>query len=133
MLGFVKMSALSAVLSFGVVTAYNHEPSMDGMSGDKLYQDRIPAGSDGELSTSSINVVPEHASVRTGGRKGDRLAVSSPNPCVTQTWPYVARGCLTRTDGRETPSRVRMITVETREGPNTSVLQRMPQTDIARR
>jgi hypothetical protein len=130
MLGFVKMSALSAVLSFGVVTAYNHEPTVDRTSGAKLYQDRAPVDAEDVATTSSVSRGSESRSALTGGRKGDRLALA---PCSAQAWPYVAQACLSRTDGRDMPGRVRVITVEMREGPNTSVLQRMPQTDVARR
>jgi hypothetical protein len=130
MFGFVKMSALSAVLSFGVVTAYNHEPAVDRTGGAKLYQDRAPVGAEAVATTGSVSRGLEPRPVLTGGHKGSRLALA---PCESQTWPYVAQACLSRTDGREIPGRVRVITVEMREGSNTSVLQRIPQTDIARR
>lgn len=131
MLGLVKMSALSAVLSVGVVTAYNHEPVV-ARDGGKLYNDRLS----GETASPLVTGSTAPASVQpamTGGRKGDRLAVSSGKTCAAQTWPYLAQACLSRSDGRDVPAQVRVITIETREGLNTSILQRIPQTDIARR
>jgi hypothetical protein len=133
MLGFVKMSALSAVLSFGVVTAYNQMPVAAEPGQGKLYQDRVVPEAESELSTGSIGGMPPSNEAVTGGRKADRLMPGAPDGCHQQAWPYVAPSCLSRSDGRASPSRVRMITVESRAGANTSVLTRMPQTDIARR
>jgi hypothetical protein len=53
--------------------------------------------------------------------------------CADQEWPYVSADCLSREDGRPKPSRVRVITIERREGLNVSILQRAPQTEIAHR
>jgi hypothetical protein len=133
MLGFVKMSALSAVLSFGVVTAYNQMPALGEPGQGKLYQDRVAPEAESELSTGSIGGALSEREVVTGGRKADRLAPGSREGCDEQAWPYVSPSCLSRSDGRSSPSRVRTITVESRAGVNTSVLTRMPQTDIARR
>jgi hypothetical protein len=101
MLGFLKMSALSAVLSFVSVTAYNQ----------------------------SVAAGPS----KSAGTKGDRLVAGVPTNCADQEWPYIAADCLTRDDGRAKPGHVRVITIERREGANTSVLQRVPQTTIAQR
>ena len=45
MLGFIKMSALSAVLSFGVVTAIHHDWSAADAGSTKIYTDRVAAAS----------------------------------------------------------------------------------------
>ena len=124
MRGFVKMSALSAVLSFTLVTAYNQAWSSPTppASAAKL-QDRL---SDVAGPAAAIAAAP----ARTEGTKGDRLPVAG--SCADQTWPYIASGCLSAaSDGQ--PKRVRMITVETRDGANTSVLSRVPQADVASR
>jgi hypothetical protein len=135
MLGFVKMSVLSAVLSFGVVTAYNHAgAAAQAPVPAKPFQDRLPAqvGPAAEqvrLSPTPVALAP--AAAKAG--KGDRLPVAADGNCASQTWPTVSLACLSRDDGLPKPSRVRIITVETRDEPNTSVLVRMPHTDVARR
>jgi hypothetical protein len=141
MLGFVKMSALSAVLSFVLVTAYNHGTSSAAVPpAGKLFQDRIAPDSDA-VSTATIGFAGLTAATAfqdvSAESKGDRLpsttAVPAGGDCARQPWPYVALNCMSRDDGRPKPGRVRVITVETRDGPNTSVLQWSPQTEIARR
>jgi hypothetical protein len=132
MLGFVKMSALSAVLSFGLVTVYNQGPGAQ-TSGGKPFQERLLPGAADDLTTGSLSgAASSVASHSSSGPKGDRLDVASTD-CKAQAWPHLAQSCLTRTDGRPAPARVRMITFETREGANTSVLRRVPQTELARR
>ena len=104
MLGFVKMSALSAVLSFGVVTAYNQMPVAAEPGQGKLYQDRVVPEAESELSTGSIGGILPSNEVVTGGRKADRLMPGAPDGCHQQAWPYVAPSCLSRSDGRASPS-----------------------------
>ena len=62
MFGFVKMAALSAVLSYGVVTAYGPVPATGDATSGKPYQDRVqPAGEaafsrvHGALGVDSVN------------------------------------------------------------------------------
>ena len=127
MRGFVKMSALSAVLSFTLVTAYNQAwSSPTPPLPTTKYQDRLS-----DLGMSGVApALVAAAPARTEGTKGDRLAAAA--SCADQTWPSIASGCLSAaSDGP--PKRVRMITVETREGANTSVLSRVPQADVASR
>jgi hypothetical protein len=143
MYGLLKMSALSALLSFPAVSAYNEALSAPQEAPSaKLYQDRVPS-QDGSLSptragmsadtTSSLSPIrtgtASHSTpARTGTQKGDRL---SRGECADQVWPYIASACLT--GASERGKAVRMITVEAREGSNTSVLVRMPQTGVAAR
>jgi hypothetical protein len=130
MRGFLKMSALSAVLSFTLVTAYNQAWSsqIEPMQG-KIYQDRLPArgASAQDVRPSSPVALP---SVSTAP-KGDRLATRA--DCVDQIWPYIAPACLAASTAGSQHKRVRMITIEAREGDNTSVLVRVPQAEIASR
>jgi hypothetical protein len=137
MLGFVKMSALSAFLSFGVVTAYEHsagprdEAKAVGLSEAKLFYDRIAP--EGEIASSTLGRRQTPAGAVTTVGKGDRLASPAAKGCGEQTWPHVAPDCMTRADGLPYPGRIRVVTVGTREGSNTTVLRRLPQTDVASR
>jgi hypothetical protein len=135
MLGFVKMSAISALLSFGVVTFYDQAapPAAETSSG-KLYPDRLPSDLQDDRTIRAPSPQPLAANVRAGHQgalKGDRLP-NSGSGCERQTWPYYAANCTTRDDGRPNPPRVRVITVESRDG-NVSVLQRTPQSAVAQR
>lgn len=65
-------------------------------------------------------------------RRQDRQVVL-PGECRTATWPEIPLRCLFAADGEDRTQRnVRVITVETRVGANTSVLTRVPA-DIAAR
>jgi hypothetical protein len=130
MRGFLKMSALSAVLSFTLVTAYNQAwSSQPDATGAKLFQDRLAGEgtADVRIPTSVAAQLPSVSA----GRKGDRLP--SRTGCADQTWPYLSPACLTAESGGAKPRAVRVITVETRQGTNTSVLARVPHADIASR
>jgi len=48
-------------------------------------------------------------------------------------WPYVPQECFHLTGGVSPRTSVRMITVETRDIENTSILTRMPQSTVASR
>jgi hypothetical protein len=130
MFGLVKMSVLSAVLSLGVVTAFN-PPSLWAQAAPaaKPFQGRIAASDAAAPLRSAQEQQPtrdfiSQSPVRRA--KGDRLK-SLPGHCAAQTWPYFSSDCISGADER--PSRqVRVITIESREGANTSVLTRIPQT-----
>jgi hypothetical protein len=124
MLGFIKMSGLSAVLSFVLVTGYGHVAAPAAPAGSaKAYQQRL-----GEASPAPH----AGAAVLVSGRKGDRLE-GAPDGCAGQTWPYLGAACIQAADGAEKREHVRFVTVESREGVNVSVLRRVPQTDVALR
>jgi hypothetical protein len=134
MFGLVKMSALSAVLSFAVVTTFDPPPLWaQGTQHAKPFQDRIASDDNSVILRTSLDPRSSGAfavpvPVRTA--KGDRLK-TRPGHCADQTWPYLSDDCMAGAAGR--PSRqVRVITVESRHEPNTSVLNRIPQT-IAQR
>src|SRR4051794_30856040 len=133
MLGLVKMSALSAVLSFGVVQAYDRAASpLDGAPSGKAFHDRIEPGSDlAERAVLADRVATPSPNTSRQG-KGDRIAVV-PTNCADEEWPYISAECLSRDDGHNKPGRVRMITIEHREGANVSVLQRVLPSAVANR
>ena len=131
MLGFVKMCGVSAVLSFTLVTGYTQLTEAGAPLGStKLYHQRL-----GDVATGSVPVATASASAPTTstGAKGDRLTSGAVDDCAGRTWPYLGAECVTVADGAKKRSHVRFITVESREGVNVSVLQRVPQTDIALR
>jgi hypothetical protein len=108
MLGFVKMCGVSAVLSFTLVTGYGHLTDAGAPIGStKLYHQRL---SDGPGAPATLV-----AEAPAAGSRGDRLAAATD----------AARGNLR--------GHVRYVTVESREGVNVSVLQRLPQTSVASR
>jgi hypothetical protein len=130
MRGLLNMSALSAVLSFMLVTAYNQAWSSQVEPGQrKIYQERLPTdeASGQDARPSSPVALP---SISTA-LKGDRLAAHP--DCVDQTWPHIAPACLAASNAGSQEKRVRMITIEARKGENTSVLVRVPQAEIASR
>ena len=130
MRGLLTMSGLSAVLSFALVTACDQASSSQPDPSRKIYQDRWPGPehpSTAEARSASAAARPSVAGTATG----DRLAGAA--NCADQTWPYIAPACLAAsTDGpRQRP--IRVITIEAREGANTSILMRVPQADVASR
>ena len=130
MRGFLKMCALSAVLSVTLVTAYNQAwSSQPDPARGKLYQDRL-SGAEPDPQHAIRPVASARVTPATGARKGDRLKATA--TCADQTWPYIPPACLASgRDGAAKP--VRVITIEAREGANTSVLVRVPQAEIASR
>jgi hypothetical protein len=129
MLGFVKMCGVSAVLSFTLVTGYQLTEAGAPIGSSKLYHQRL-----GEASTSPARTVAALGTVETAsGTKGDRLTPGAPADCARRTWPYLGADCVAAVEGTKKRAHVRFITVESREGVNVSVLQRVPQTDIALR
>ena len=132
MLGFVKMTAVSAVLSYGVVTAYGPVPAAGDAAPVKPFQDRVqPAGNAPSLQAAGLTTGSVAAERVSPAGKGDRLA---PVPaCADQTWPYISADCARRWDGAVQPRSVRVITIESRVGASTSVLARAPQAGLAQR
>jgi hypothetical protein len=132
MVGYIKMSALSVALSCLLVTAYApSELSSAATTSGKIFHDRIlpdaPAAMPARMVSAGTSVVRS-----TGAGKGDRLAKAA-SGCGGSAWPYYAPECVTREDGRPQAARVRVITIETREGADVSVLRRAPQTELAGR
>ena len=129
MFGFVKMAALSAVLSYGVVNAYGPVTAAEPAS-SKVFHDRVLPSD--EVAGRAMPAVQTTGTASRApiGAKQDRLVKAA--PCETQAWPHRTEDCLTRTDGGA-PKRVRVITIESREEANVSVLARVRQADFAQR
>ena len=123
--GFLRMCAVSAVLSVTLVTAYNQAWSSQA-AGGKTYRDRLPEST---LQVSPAAATTGAVAVATAGRKGDSLRGRA--TCADETWPSISPACLRRADGAVKP--VRMITVEERPSAGTSVLVRIPQASVASR
>jgi hypothetical protein len=130
MFGFVKMAALSAVLSYGVVNAYGPVTAAEPAS-SKVFHDRILPSD--EVAGRAMPAVQTTGTVSRApiGEKTDRLVKAA--PCETQAWSSLAEDCLARKDGAAAPKRVRVITIESREEANVSVLARVRQADFAQR
>jgi hypothetical protein len=138
MFELMKIVGLSAVLSAGVVTASEMGGRPDqGAASGKTYQDRIPAGEPTPAQALRITYAAASMDEGQGSRafkdgKGDLVRTTSQGACASQAWPNIAPECLGTAD-RTSPRSVRMITVEQREGANTSVLVRIPAAEIAQR
>jgi hypothetical protein len=123
MFGLVKIAGLSAVLSAGLVNAYTPAPE----TGAKLYQDRIV-----QSEAASVPLVRTAAYTSSQDNvKGLAGKADSLRGCASQTWPNISPDCVSP---GAAPARaaVRTITIEKRDGGNTSVLVRLP-TDLAGR
>ena len=138
MIASFKMIGLASALSAGVVTAYDL-PRQSPEPAGKTYYDRILPADETEAPRTVVALsVPEttgsvKASPEPG--KGDRLAapkVQDP-ACSAQTWPNISRDCLVAEDGTPIRKPARTITIEKREGANTSTLVRVPSTGVASR
>lgn len=111
MIGAIKIAGMSAVLAAGFVVGSSGGQSP--LPSAKKYSDRVPQAV--TLVTDAAHPVrPQTA------------------PCAAQTWPYLASECLSGTDAARRRA-VRTITVEQREGTNTSVLVRLPVATVASR
>ena len=138
----IKVIALIAAVTAGVVTAYEFPlasgPAAAVVAGSK-FQDRI-APSEGAVSAASaslqqVTYAPPQsnsagAAIGAPGR-GDRLAVAK--NCAAQAWPNISPDCVVAADGNPARRTVRLITTEQRDAANTSVLVRLPSSDVAAR
>ena len=142
MFGLVKIAGLSAVLSAGLVTAFDPPgaPERAPIAGQKLL-DQLPqdgrevaAHRTATATTGSVTLAREAAAEGEAavGRGNFQRSVAA--GCAGQTWPNISHDCLTSTDGRPVRQAARMITVEERRDmERTSVLVRLSATEIARR
>jgi hypothetical protein len=106
MFGIAKVAALGAALSVGAATAYDLPMRKLEAAVEGKYQDRIAPSSAGAVfAPASVETTGSLAIARSG--KGDRLATAQ------------AAG--------------RAITVESRVGPNVSVLTRVTPAAVATR
>jgi hypothetical protein len=137
MFELMKIVGVSAVLSAGFVTASEIQPVPAPTSG-KLYSDRVPQGDAVparalRISYAAGGLTDREEPQASNGLKGDLLGKAPRNACASQAWPNVTPECLEAATGTPVRSSVRMITVEQREGANTSVLVRIPAAEVAQR
>ena len=141
MFGLMKIAGLSAVLSAGLVTAFEvpSTPEHAAVMGHK-FLDRLPQGDHVTAARITVETTGSVAAAReTAGRtqaaagKGDfQLAASA--GCAGQAWPNIAPACLTAADGTPVRHAVRTITLEERrDDARTSVLVRLPAAEFAQR
>ena len=136
MFGFVKMAAVSALLSYGVVTVYEPAPAVSGSA--KVYHDRLvqsdeaPAKAPAQAAADMmVRTTGSVASLPVASGKSDRLVMAP--ACASQTWPHLSQECVVQDAGSGQQKRVRVIAIENRVGPNTSVLAKAPATGVAQR
>ena len=132
MVPWIKIAGLSAILAAGVVTAFGNT-GQAAITPGKISYDRLPSSSDmPEVRSEARALVgaPATPSSDFGSGKGDRWSARTAADCSA---PYISAECLTPVGEARAPRPVRTITVETRQGTNTSVLVRVPQTTVASR
>jgi len=141
MFGLIKIAGLSAVLSAGLVTAFDlpGAPERAPIAGQK-FLDRLPqdgrevAAHRTATTTGSVTLAREAAAGGKAAVGRGNFQRSAAADCTGQTWPNISHDCLTSADGRPARQAARMITVEERRDmERTSVLVRLPATEIARR
>ncbi len=137
MFELMKIVGVSAVLSAGFVTMTEIQAQPEQAAGGKIYTDRVLQ--DEAVPAKAWRVTYAAGNSQGGqefrgstGTKADLLKARH-GACEAQAWPNVAPECLQAADGTPARGRVRMITVEQRDGSNTSVLMRVPASEIARR
>jgi hypothetical protein len=139
MFELMKIVGVSAVLSAGFVTAseMQAQPEREPASA-KIYTERLPQGDAVparalRITYAAGSQAESRESRMSTGLKGDLLQKAPHGACASQAWPNIAPECLQSASGVPVRSSVRMITVEQREGANTSVLVRVPSPELAQR
>jgi len=132
MLSWIKIAGLSAILSAGVVTASGNT-GQAAITPGKVSYDRLPPSSDVPLELARWSARLPLPVLLLHSGKGDRWSAPSEADCSRQAWPYISDACLAPAGEARAWRSVRTITVETREGANTSVLVRVPQPALAAR
>jgi hypothetical protein len=137
MFELMKIVGVSAVLSAGVVTAseMRGQPASEPVSG-KIYTDRVPVGDAAPSRTLRIAYASRDEGQEprmSAGTKSDLLRKATQGACESQAWPHITPECLESANGTPVRTSVRLITVEQREGANTSVLVRVPSPALAQR
>jgi hypothetical protein len=130
MLSTLRIAALSAVLSGLVVGIWDVGAGTPAATSTKTFVDRVPETSI-ERGAAAVLTAEQHRPVQSVGQKGNRIAPGA-STCGDAAWPYIPQECLQLAAGGPRAS-ARMITVETRQGENTSILMRLPQTTLAAR
>ena len=133
MFGTFKMITVTAALAAGVVTAYDMpQVRAGGETATKTYYDRVLPSEATPAKLVHAVSVPEQTGSLKSDVKADSLRSLDP-ACAAQAWPNISRECLVAENGAQARKPVRTITIEKREGQNTSVLVRVPSAEIASR
>jgi hypothetical protein len=134
MFGTFKIISITAALAAGVVTAYDMPQVRAGSeTAGKTYYDRIlPSEPATATKVAYAVAMPEHTGSIKSDVKADSLRTLDPN-CASQAWPNISRECLVAETGTPVRKAARTITIEKREGANTSILVRVPSAEIASR
>jgi len=132
MLSTLQIAAVSAVLSGVVVGVWEADAQTPSFASSKTFVERVPESSIEVGAATNLTTPEQHRPTQSVGRKADRIVPAGANACGEAGWPYVPHECIYLANGVE-PRPIRMITVETRPGENTSILMRMPQTTVAAR
>ena len=129
MFELIKIVGMSAVLSAGLVTASEMQPApAPEPTAGKIYSDRVPEGEPMRVSRAAYTSGQrdENGGVLTlRDGKGDASGQALRDACAAQAWPHLSPECVGASDG-SVRGVVRTITVEQREGANTSLLVRVP-------
>jgi hypothetical protein len=133
MFGTFKMITVTAALAAGVVTAYDMpQVRAGGETATKTYYDRVLPSEPTPAKHVRAAVDPDQTGSLKSDVKADILRATDP-ACATQAWPNISRECLVAESGANIRKPARTITIEKREGQNTSVLVRVPAAEIATR
>jgi hypothetical protein len=134
MLASFKVIGLTAALSAGVATAYDLPEARDAATPGKTYYDRVLPSDpvDAPKATTVALSVPEHTSSVKQGGKGDQLRGADPS-CAAQTWPNISGNCLVSENGAPVRKPARTITIERLDSANSSMLVRVPASNVATR
>jgi hypothetical protein len=124
---------VSAVLSGLIVGIWDGDARTSPAASPKTFVDRVPETATEPGATNGLISGEVRRPFQTVGIKGDRITSVKTSDCSNAAWPYIPEDCLHLTGLAGPRTGVRVITVETREGENTSILMRMPQTTVATR
>ena len=133
MLSNLKIAAVSAVLSGLIVGIWDGDARTSPEASPKTFVDRVPETATEPGAATGLISGEVRRPFQSAGIKGDRITSVKTIDCSNAAWPYIPHDCLHLTGLAEPRAGVRVITVETREGENTSILMRMPQTTVATR
>jgi hypothetical protein len=132
MFGTFKMITVTAALAAGVVTAYDMpQVRAGGETQTKTYYDRVLPSEPTPVKRARV-ADPDQTGSLKSGVKADIVRATDP-ACATEAWPNISRECLVAENGGQARKPARTITIEKREGQNTSVLVRVPSAEIATR
>jgi hypothetical protein len=135
MLNTAKIIGLSALLSAGIVTAYELPQAREAAPVAKKYTDRLPTtgAAVGPVVAYAVPAAPAAGEAKGDIRKGDLLRMQMDDRCTGAAWPNVPRDCLVADAGATVRKPARTITIEERTTPSTSALVRLPVADVASR